>query len=155
MNRPSGDGEGRFRLPWAHACQTVRATADGHDPGEEVLGKDASEPLEPDFGFKVVLAADIDNDGDPDIIAAGAHNSPLAIFPNDGGVLMKSAWTSDEVDLSADDAAVADLDGTITYIPDPDFNGTDGFEYTVTDNQGLTATAQVEITARKSNGKKR
>ena len=37
-------------------------------------------------------------------------------------------------------------DGTFSYTPDPDFNGTDGFTYDVTDGNGNTETATVAIT---------
>ncbi|PLX71281.1 MAG: hypothetical protein C0614_14430, partial [Desulfuromonas sp.] len=37
-------------------------------------------------------------------------------------------------------------DGTLTYTPDPDYNGGDSFVYQVVDSEGLTATATVAIT---------
>ena len=37
-------------------------------------------------------------------------------------------------------------DGTITYTPDKDFNGTDSFTYTISDGNGGTATATVTVT---------
>ncbi|WP_425046091.1 Ig-like domain-containing protein [Primorskyibacter sp. S87] len=36
-------------------------------------------------------------------------------------------------------------DGTLTYTPNPNFNGTDTFSYTVSDGQGGSATAQVSV----------
>ncbi len=36
-------------------------------------------------------------------------------------------------------------DGTITYIPDPGFKGTDTFEYTISDGNGHTVTATVTV----------
>ncbi|MBO6574778.1 MAG: tandem-95 repeat protein [Rhodothermales bacterium] len=42
--------------------------------------------------------------------------------------------------------ASAGSDGTIVYQPDPDFNGTDLFAYTISDPDGLEATAQVTVT---------
>lgn len=36
-------------------------------------------------------------------------------------------------------------DGTFTYVPDPDFNGTDSFTYRVTDARGSTDTGRVEV----------
>lgn len=36
--------------------------------------------------------------------------------------------------------------GVVTYTPDPGFNGVDTFDYTITDNQGDTATATVTVT---------
>ncbi|MEW9922130.1 cadherin-like domain-containing protein, partial [Marimonas sp. MJW-29] len=37
-------------------------------------------------------------------------------------------------------------DGTVTYTPDADFNGTDSFTYTVSDGNGGTDTATVDVT---------
>ena len=41
---------------------------------------------------------------------------------------------------------VINADGTITYTPNPDFNGTDTITYTVSDGKGGTATATVTVT---------
>jgi gliding motility-associated-like protein len=41
---------------------------------------------------------------------------------------------------------VVNADGTITYIPDPDYNGTDSFSYIICDSLGLCDTAEVYIT---------
>jgi len=38
------------------------------------------------------------------------------------------------------------INGTFTYTPDPDFNGSDSFTYDATDNNGITETATVSIT---------
>ncbi len=37
-------------------------------------------------------------------------------------------------------------DGTLTYTPDPDYNGTDSYTYTVTSPTGVTETATVNVT---------
>jgi hypothetical protein len=69
------------------------------------------------------------------------------------------------IDVAANDANLADngatvtavgdaangnttrqADGTVTYTPDADWNGTDSFSYTVTAEDGTTATAGVEVT---------
>ena len=49
----------------------------------------------------------------------------------------------------ANGSVVNNNDGTFTYTPDADFNGTDNFQYTVTDGSGAssTATAVVTVTA--------
>ena len=46
----------------------------------------------------------------------------------------------------SDGTLVFNTDGTFTYTPDADFNGTDGFTYTLTDSDGESATATVTIT---------
>ncbi len=66
-----------------------------------------------------VLANDTDAEGDPlTVTTANAANGSVAINP----------------------------DGTITYIPDPDFNGTDTITYTISDGQGGFSTATVTVT---------
>ena len=42
-------------------------------------------------------------------------------------------------------------DGSFTYTPNPDFNGTDSFIYQMTDNNGEFATAQVNLTVNPTN----
>ena len=46
----------------------------------------------------------------------------------------------------ANGTATINPDNTITYTPDPDYHGTDSFEYTISDGQGGTDTATVTIT---------
>jgi large repetitive protein len=66
-----------------------------------------------------VLANDTDPDGDPlTVTAANAGNGNVVINP----------------------------DGTITYTPDANFNGTDTITYTISDGQGGTSTATVTVT---------
>jgi gliding motility-associated-like protein len=43
-------------------------------------------------------------------------------------------------------SVVINEDGTITYTPNPDFNGEDSFTYTISDGNGGTATAIVTVT---------
>jgi len=50
------------------------------------------------------------------------------------------------VSTPSDGTAVDNGDGTITYTPDQDFNGTDSFDYGVTDGNGGTDTGTVTIT---------
>ena len=47
---------------------------------------------------------------------------------------------------AANGAVVDNGDGTITYTPNADFNGADSFTYTITDNDGLSDTATVDVT---------
>jgi CshA-type fibril repeat protein len=66
-----------------------------------------------------VLANDGDVDGDPlTVTGASAPHGTVAINP----------------------------DGTITYTPNPDFNGTDTISYTISDGKGGTSTATVSVT---------
>ena len=54
--------------------------------------------------------------------------------------------TVTEATDGANGTTVINPDGTITYTPDPDFNGTDTFTYTVSDDDGGTDTATVTVT---------
>ena len=66
-----------------------------------------------------VLANDTDPQGDPLTVTGGtAPNGTVTVNP----------------------------DGTIRYVPNPDFNGTDTITYTVTDPDGNTATSTVAVT---------
>jgi large repetitive protein len=66
-----------------------------------------------------VLANDTDDDGNPlTVTAASAANGTVTILP----------------------------DGTVRYVPDPNFNGTDTVTYTISDGQGGTATSTVTVT---------
>ncbi|MBR9813222.1 tandem-95 repeat protein, partial [bacterium] len=54
------------------------------------------------------------------------------------------------VSSAANGSAVVEPDGSVTYSPVADFNGTDSFSYTVNDNAGLTsnvATVSITVTA--------
>ncbi|WP_157951203.1 tandem-95 repeat protein, partial [Cyanothece sp. BG0011] len=72
-----------------------------------------------------VLSNDSDAEGDP--ISIQNFNQP------DYGVISQNS------------------DGTLNYTPETDFVGNDSFTYTITDNQGQTSTAQVDVTVFSSN----
>ncbi len=59
----------------------------------------------------------------------------------DGGALSITSATN-----PAHGAAVINADGTMTYVPDANYFGTDTFEYTITDGRGGSDTARVTIT---------
>jgi hypothetical protein len=63
-------------------------------------------------------------------------------FDPDGDAVTVSAIAS----APANGTAVVEPDGTVTYTPDPDFNGTDGFFVTVTDAVGGFAESEVTVT---------
>ncbi|HVR66868.1 MAG TPA: Ig-like domain-containing protein, partial [Verrucomicrobiae bacterium] len=71
-----------------------------------------------------VIGSVLSNDSDPD----GDKLTALLIDDPDNGTLQ------------------FDADGTFTYTPDADFNGTDEFTYQVDDGKGGTATATVTVT---------
>ncbi len=53
--------------------------------------------------------------------------------------------TVQTVTQGANGIVINNFDGTITYIPDPDYYGPDSFEYTINDSEGLADTATVVI----------
>ena len=59
----------------------------------------------------------------------------------DGDVLAIGTYTQ-----PANGTLTLNADGSLTYTPDPDFNGTDGFTYSVFDGNGGSAGASVTIT---------
>ena len=79
----------------------------------------------------VLLQNDTDVDGDS--LAFGNVIAPASVI----------APPSDTLTFGAN--------GTFSYTPDPDFNGTDSFTYEVTDGNGGLATATVNITVNSIN----
>ena len=79
--------------------------------------------------------------------AATLTDTPVVLAPlgndtdPDGDVLTVSA-----VAPAANGTATLNRDGTITYVPNTGFTGTETLTYTVTDAQGLTSTATITIT---------
>ena len=52
---------------------------------------------------------------------------------------------------AAHGTVVVNADGSISYVPDADYNGGDSFTYTVSDGNGGTSTATVNILVRAEN----
>uniref|UniRef100_UPI001B31962E cadherin-like domain-containing protein n=1 Tax=Priestia flexa TaxID=86664 RepID=UPI001B31962E len=83
-------------------------------------------PRVPDYTFTI----------QEDSVATGRV---VAIDP-DGDVLTYSLQTQ-----GANGIAVVNADGTFTYTPTPNFNGTDNFSVLVSDGQGATAVSTVTV----------
>ncbi|WP_121053312.1 Ig-like domain-containing protein, partial [Lacinutrix venerupis] len=68
--------------------------------------------------------------------------------PNAGAITLPSGTTTEGGTVSVDDNGTpADpTDDTILYTPAADFNGTDTFDYTITDSDGDESTATVTVT---------
>ncbi len=98
------------------AIATVTVTPVNDPP----VASDDSATTNEDTPVRVsVLPNDRDVDGDPlTVVSASAGNGTVTINP----------------------------DGTITYTPNPNFNGTDAITYTISDGRGGTSTATVSIT---------
>ncbi|MGM0555597.1 MAG: Ig-like domain-containing protein, partial [Myxococcota bacterium] len=106
---------------------------------------------------------------DPDVLLSGLLQGFVENAQNEAPVAGDDSGVTEEdttltIDVLANDtdresasltlAAVgapgngsaAVVSGNIEYTPDPDFNGTDTFAYTVSDEEGLTATGTVTVT---------
>jgi hypothetical protein len=93
------------------------------NPGP-VADSDSATTAEDAPVIVTVLANDVDPDGDPlTITAASALNGAVTINP----------------------------DGTLTYTPNTNFNGTDTISYTISDGQGGTSTSSVTMTVMAAN----
>lgn len=66
----------------------------------------------------------------------------IDVAANDTGTGISVTAVSDP----ANGTATIEMDGTVTYTPDADFDGADSFTYTITDDYGQTDTAMVSVT---------
>ncbi len=112
--------------------------------------------------YTVTVTADDGNGGTVDSVFTWTVNNPppvaandTATTPEDTSVNITVLTNDSDPDgdtltvISADSsngAIVIEADGTLTYQPDPNFNGTDTIVYTISDGNGGTATATVEVT---------
>jgi hypothetical protein len=64
-------------------------------------------------------------------------------FDVDGNLVVSSATA---ISLPADGALLNNGNGTFTYMPDPNFNGVESFDYQICDTDGACDTATVTIT---------
>ena len=104
---------------------TIRVDAVNDAP--VVTGESITVAEDSDFSSLNLL----DNDSDPDGDVLTVVTTPIQP-PNNGSVTLLAA-------------------GSFTYTPDPDFFGTDSFTYEVSDSNGGTAEATVDITVNSIN----
>jgi hypothetical protein len=69
----------------------------------------------------------------------------IDVLTNDSDV-DNDTLSVDSVTQPTNGTASINLNGTIRYTPNADFNGSDSFDYTISDGNGGTATATVNIT---------
>ncbi|MFC4635041.1 beta strand repeat-containing protein, partial [Dokdonia ponticola] len=85
-----------------------------------------------------------------DDIATTQEDTPVDIDVIDNDDVTGATFEVTDVTDPANGTVTINPDGTVTYTPDPDFNGTDTFEYTVTvtnpDGSTTTETATVTVT---------
>ena len=106
------------------ACDTATVTIDVGGVNDPPVANDDSASTEEDTPVDVDVT---DNDTDVD-----------------GTIDPTTVTITDDADNGS--TSVDPVTGVVTYTPDPDFNGTDTFEYQVCDDGGLCDTATVTIT---------
>ncbi|GCL62425.1 Ig-like domain-containing protein [Pseudaquabacterium pictum] len=80
----------------------------------------------------------------PSLAVTTAEDTPVAGNALDGSG-DDDALTAALATAPANGSVTFNADGSYTYMPDADFNGTDSFRFTVTDSQGAARTATVTI----------
>jgi hypothetical protein len=108
-----------------------------HISGQSVieLGQFSSSSLTGDFDGELGFA----NAGDVIYVGVGANASKGADGASWDFSIVREGGQPSNGELAFNG------DGTITYTPDPDFHGTDSFEYTVRDGRGKFDTAVVTV----------
>ncbi|MDV7341861.1 tandem-95 repeat protein, partial [Terasakiella sp. A23] len=93
--------------------------------------------------------ADIDNTlADDSATLAEDSSKTINVIDNDTIV---DGGTVTGITQPTNGVALLNDDGTVTYTPADDYNGTDSFTYTVTDNDGETQIATVNLTVTPEN----
>ncbi|GAA0477594.1 hypothetical protein GCM10009096_19360 [Parasphingorhabdus litoris] len=112
--------------------------------------------------YTVTVTADDGNGGTVDSTFTWTVNNPAPVAANDTASTTEDTSVNIPVLTNDNDpdgdtltvisansengTIVIEADGTLTYQPDPNFNGTDTIVYTISDGNGGTATATVEVT---------
>ncbi|HEX8474956.1 MAG TPA: PxKF domain-containing protein [Pyrinomonadaceae bacterium] len=143
---PDPDNDGQA-VPGDTVTYTVKITNNGADDATGVVFTDTIDSNSTLVGGSVNTTPLAINDS---YAAVGnvrlSINTGLGVLNNDsdpdGNVLTASAGTTS---AQGGNVSVAS-DGSFTYNPPPGFEGTDTFNYTVTDSNGNTDTATVAVT---------
>ncbi|WP_034607093.1 retention module-containing protein, partial [Chitinimonas koreensis] len=130
-----GDAHGFVRL------LRINEDIDPLSLDRQVAGSDATE--EPQFDGGDATAAPVAQDDTAEVDEDGSV--VIDVLRNDsdgtGGTL-----TLVGVPTASHGVVTVNPDGTLTYTPNPDFNGTEQIIYTVTNGQGQTSSATVTVT---------
>ena len=115
------EGEGSFTVNNPGGLNKLKLTVTYTQPNTAPEADDDAATTDEDTPVNIdVLANDTDEDDDPLTVTAVSD-------PDNG-------------------TATVNDDGTVTYLPDADYNGGDALSYTVTDGAGGEATADVTVT---------
>ncbi|MBT8201256.1 MAG: cadherin-like domain-containing protein [Acidimicrobiia bacterium] len=129
--RPGGRHNGHTELPGLTPAFRLHSLAfDAHD---DLLGCQATVPV------------NSDPEASDDAVETRSDQSvSVRVLANDSDVDHDRLRLTD-VDDPAFGTTRIEFDGTIAYVPDPGFVGTDTFTYTITDGRAGTSTATVEV----------
>ncbi|MEL7281074.1 MAG: Ig-like domain-containing protein [Pseudomonadota bacterium] len=128
------DGNGGF----ATGTVTVTVNAVNDDPVVDEENSDLDVSGDEDTEITgMIVASDVDGD-DLTFDLAESEGGGTGDDLVRGGSFMTSEPTNGELTLNAD--------GSFTFVPDADFNGSDSFDFEVSDGNGGTATGTVNIT---------
>ncbi|RMB56458.1 tandem-95 repeat protein, partial [Dokdonia sinensis] len=126
---------------------TVTINGDGtvtYTPDPDFSGTDTFEyTITDDNGNTSTATVDVTITATPDAeddTATTDEDTPVDISVLDNDDLGTEPTTITDVTDPANGTVTINGDGTVTYTPDPDFSGTDTFEYTITDDNGNTST---------------
>ncbi|MBT8207476.1 MAG: cadherin-like domain-containing protein, partial [Acidimicrobiia bacterium] len=130
--RPNGQHNGHTEIPGLVPAFRLHSLAfDAHD---DLLGCQATVPLNSD-----------PDAFDDDVSGLVNQSHDVAVLDNDSDVDHDELRLTDVTDPAFGTARI-EFGGTISYVPDPGFVGTDTFDYTVTDGREGYATATVTVT---------
>ncbi len=138
----------------ANGTATITGTTLSYVPARDFFGTDEvkvraknENGVSPNATVTIEVTPVPDAPTASDDTAEGDEDNAIAIIPldndsdADGDTLSVTA-----VETPAHGTVVIESDGTLTYTPDADYNGTDEFGYTIADPSGLEATARITVT---------
>ncbi|WP_288940491.1 Hint domain-containing protein [uncultured Roseovarius sp.] len=137
-------GEGPLRV----VDETLDADGDSTSGTVEFLNADGTVSGSMTFAEieNLIRPENLGPDAKDDAASVNEDNSvTIPVLANDTDPETDALTVTGASD-GANGTTVVNPDGTITYTPDPDFNGTDSFTYTVSDGNGGTDTATVNVT---------
>ncbi|MET2850453.1 tandem-95 repeat protein [Vibrio owensii] len=144
-------GNSNIQVSIVDGIATITPTADWN--GSEELTFTAKDPS----GLEVSQTVDFTVNAVADIVADSAdivEDTPtiLDVLDNDSFEGQSPVVSVEAGNGPANGSVVVNNDGTITYTPDQDYNGADGFTYTVTSG-GVTETTTVTLNVTPVNDK--
>ncbi|CAH1521365.1 VWFA domain-containing protein [Vibrio owensii] len=147
----SVSGNSNIQVSIVDGIATITPTADWN--GSEELTFTATDPS----GLEVSQTVDFTVNAVADIVSDSANiveDTPtiLDVLDNDSFEGQSPVVTVESGDGPTNGTVVVNNDGTITYTPDQDYNGSDEFTYTVTSG-GVTETTTVSLNVTPVNDK--